>query len=468
MRIGPFEIALRKKALPALQPLSSRGGGWFPWGIVRESYTGSWQRNVELRADTVLTNPTLFAVQTLIAADVAKLTLRLVEQDKDGIWTETESSAFSPVLREPNHYQIITKFVEQWIMSKLSQGNTYVLLRRDQRGIVVAMYVLDPTRVTPMVTPSGDVYYQLRKDDLSALSAETVTVPASEIIHDRMVCLFHPLIGVTPIYACGYAAQQGLTISASSNKFFEQGSNPGGVLTAPGAISPETAARLKAYWDENYTGANVGKVAVLGDGLKYEAMHVNAVDSALIEQLNWSDERICSTHHVAPYMVGVGPPPPYANVEPLLQAYYAQCIQSLLVNAEKCLDKGLGLMKKIDGRQLGVEFDIDDLIWMDTSTRGAAAQIAITSGLSFNEVRKKFYGVGPVKGGESPLSQQQNYSIAALAERDANAPFAKPAPQLPASTATDKPPDKEVAAEMAAKFGAALRKKAIEANLVTV
>ena len=42
-------------------------------------------------------------------------------------------------------------------------------------------------------------------------------------------------------------------------------------------------------------------------------------------------------------MVGIGPPPPYANIEPLLQQYYAQALQSLIENLELCLDEGLEL-----------------------------------------------------------------------------------------------------------------------------
>src|SRR6185312_14046419 len=113
------------------------------------------------------------------------------------------------------------------------------------------------------------------RDDLSGLHDDkNVVVPASEIIHDRMNCLFHPLVGLSPIYAAGLAATQGLHIQGNSATFFKNGSNPGGVLTAPGAISDETAARLKAAWATNYSGENAGKVAVLGDGLKYEAMAV--------------------------------------------------------------------------------------------------------------------------------------------------------------------------------------------------
>lgn len=462
MRIGPFTIARTKALLPTLQPLSGRGG-W--WSIVSESFPGAWQRNVEVKMDTVLTYFAVFSCVTLIASDVGKLCLRLVQQDDDGIWTETTSPSFSPVLRKPNRYQTIIKFVEQWIVSKLIHGNTYILKQRDQRGVVVALYVLDPTRVTPLVAPDGAVYYELRRDDLSGLPLDTVTVPAREIIHDTMVALYHPLMGVSPIYACGVAATQGLAIQGNSTKFFSNGSNPGGVLTAPGNIPQPTADRLKAYWETNFSGDNVGKVAVLGDGLKYESMSVNAVDAQLIDQLKWTAENVCSCFHVPAYMIGVGPPPPYANIEPLLQQYYSQCIQSLLASFERVLDEGLGIDVKVNGTQYGVEFDIDDLIWMDTATKTAAARDGITGGLSFNEVRKKYYGLGKVKGGDSPMSQQQNFSLAALAERDANSPFAKPATPSPATTAGTPADPQATPAEMAASFGAALRRKAIAAEL---
>ena len=87
------------KQLPPLHGLSqSSGSGSFPWwGIIRESFTGAWQSNVEVRAQDALTNPTLFACVTLIAADVSKCCLRLVMEEEDDIWVPTDSPAFSPV-----------------------------------------------------------------------------------------------------------------------------------------------------------------------------------------------------------------------------------------------------------------------------------------------------------------------------------------------------------------------------------
>lgn len=410
-----------KQLAPPLVPLSSRGG-W--WSIIRDPFPGAWQSNQEIRLDNVLVYSAVFACTTLIAADIGKLCLRLVQKTAAGIWEETENPAFSPVLRKPNRFQTTVKFVEQWIVSKLIHGNTYVLKQRDQRGIVTAMYILDPTRVTPLVATDGAVYYELKRDDLSGLPGEVITVPASEIIHDTMVALFHPLVGVSPIYACGVAALQGLAIQNNSQKFFTNGSTPGGVLSAPGTITPATADRLKAYWEENYTGDNIGKVAVLGDGLKYEAMTVNAVDSQLIEQLKWTGETVCTCYHVPAYMIGIGPPPPYANVEPLVQQYYSQCLQSLITALETSLDHGLDLPKPY-----GTEFDVNDLIWMNSDAKTSAAGKAISSGMAPNEVRRQYYALGPVDGGEMPYLQEQQWPLRLLAAREL--PARPPTPPAP-------------------------------------
>lgn len=443
------KLELSTKGLQ-LNPLST-AGGW--WPLVREPFTGAWQRNVEISSGSALSYFAVYACYRLITTDIGKLCLRLVKQDDNGIWTETESPAFSPFLRKPNEYQTINKYVEQYIGSKLLHGNAYVLKKRDQRGVVSGGYVLDPTRVTPLVTPDGAIYYELRRDDLSRLPEQQIVVPAREIIHDTMVAPYHPLIGVSPIYACGTAAVQGLSIQANSEKFFTNGSQPAAILTAPQGITNDQAEAIKTRWETQFTGNNYGKIAVLGGEFKFNQLAMNAVDSQLVEQLRMTAEQVCSAFGVPPYLVDIGPAPPY-TWESLILKYHSQCIQSLCTNFEKAHDEGLELPKPF-----GTEFDIDDLIWMDTATRTAAAQSGVTSGLSFNEVRKKYFGLGPVEGGESPLSQQQNYSIAALAERDANAPFAKPAPPAQPLPPAEDDPEDDMPEQKAADFLAHFRQE---------
>lgn len=418
-------------------------GGWFPF--LREPYAGAWQRNDEAVIDNVLAFHAVYACITLIAADIAKLKFKLMRQVA-GIWIETTNQAIQSVLKNPNNYQNEIQFREFWLLSKLIHGNTFVLIQRNLNGAVGGFYILDPQRVSIMVTPGGEVFYKLSCDNLAGITETAVTVPASEIIHDRMNCLFHPLMGVSPLFASGLSASHGLKIQNNSAKFFENGSRPSGLLTAPGAIADETAARLKAHWDANYSGVNAGKVAVLGDGLKFEKLTMTAEEAQLIEQLKYTAEIVCSTYHVPPYKIGVGAMPSTNNIEALTQDYYSQCLQSLIEAMESGLDSAFNL--PANNR---VELDLDLLFRMDTQTRINTLSQAVGGGLMApNEARKKM-NLSALEGGNSIYMQEQNYSLEALARRDAlpdpfnPAPAAEPEPEPEPDPDPDPDPEQELA-----------------------
>lgn len=436
MRLFGLSVT-REKAASAGRPVDTRSG-WL--SLIKEPFTGAWQRNIDVDQKSVLAFHAVFACMTLIASDIAKLRVKLVALDQ-GVWSEVTSPAYSPVLRKPNNAQTRNQFWEYWMLSKLSRGNTYVLKQRDARNVVTGLFVLDPNRVKPLVTPDGAVYYELQTDNIAGIEEPTVTVPASEIIHDRFNCLFHPLVGLSPIYACGLAATQGLEIQNNSAKFFRNGSKPGGLLVAPGKISPEDAQRIKEYWDNGFSGDNAGKVAVLSDGMTYTGLATTATDAQLVEQLKWTSEVVCSTFHVPPYKIGVGALPSYNNVQALNVEYYSQCLQSHIEAIETCLDEGLAT-----GDKLGTEFDIDNLLRMDGVTQ---MQVLKESAgiLSPNEQRAKLDKT-PKTGGDSPMVQQQNFSLEALAKRDAQPdPFGSGTASEPAPPVNDN--DAELQAQRA-------------------
>lgn len=436
MRLWPFT----KKDAGQLAPVNNHGWGW----RILESFTGAWQKNVVVDRESVLAYWAVYACIKLIAGDISKMRVKLVEKGVAGIWSEIESgSPFLPVLRKPNRYQTRQQFFNYWYSSLLIHGNTYALKQRDERGIVTNLYILDPCGVTVLVGEEGSVFYQLRRDNLNGRGEPLdVTVPASEIIHDRLVCLHHPLVGVSPIFACGVAATQGLSIQNNSANFFANGAMPGGIIMVPGSLDPAKATELKAKWETSYSGDNRGKTAVLADKMTYQPLSVTAVDSQLIEQLKMTAEMVCSTFGVPAYKVGVGALPAYNNVAALDQQYYSQCLQVLIESTEAVLDEGLGLVN-VSGKTIGSEFDLSGLIRMDPGAQMDFAEKGVKASVfSPNEARRGF-DLSPVDGGESPMAQQQNYSLAALAKRDAQSdPFGTapaPAAPAPAPPITDEP-----------------------------
>lgn len=428
MRIFGLEV----KRVRDLAPVESRGS-W--WPLVREPYPGAWQQNQEITREDQLAFYAVFACITLIASDIGKLRPRLVEQDDDGVWREVRrQSPYAQVLRKPNRYQNYIQFKEWWAISKLSRGNTYALKQRDNRGIVTALYLLDPARVTPLVADDGAVYYELKQDTLSGQQKDSVVVPASEIIHDRFNCLYHPLVGISPLYACGVGAAQGLSIQQQSSQFFGNGARPSGILTAPGSIGQETANRLKAAWQTEFTGQNAGRVAVLGDGLKYEPMVMSATDAQLVEQLKLTADVVCSVFHVPPAKIGLAQDANAANAEIRNLNYYSDCLQSHIESWELAMDEGLGIGygTSVDGRVIGVDLDVDGGLWrMDTQSLIATMGNGVAQAVMTTDEARARLELPKVKGGDVIWRQQQYFSLADLADRTLEEAEAQAAPPVP-------------------------------------
>ncbi|WP_368655400.1 phage portal protein [Castellaniella ginsengisoli] len=398
-------------ALTRQKALSPVGGTWRnAWRIISEPFAGAWQKNAEEKRGDLLTYPTLYACIYRISSDIGKLPFRLMQLQPSGVWSETSSSAYSPVLRKPNGYQTANQFRESWMLSKLIQGNTYVLKRRDNRGVVVDLYVLDPQRVLPMVSDAGYVYYQLQTDALNSLPADypadQLVVPASEIIHDRCMTVHHPLVGVPPLAAAYWPALKNMKIMRSATDFFTNNAQPGGILSGPAGMTEADADKLKAYWNENFTGPNAGRVAVIGADVKFTSFAMKSIDAQMIEQMKYSDEQICQPFGMPPFKVGIGTIPAALSVDGLNQLYYADALQPHIEHMEALLDDGL----KID-RPLGVELNLEPLLRMDEGKRAEVATKLVGGGVETpNEGRSRF-NRPPLEGGDTVYMQQQDIPL---------------------------------------------------------
>ncbi|QQE90478.1 phage portal protein [Azotobacter chroococcum] len=436
--------------------------GW--WPLIREPFAGAWQRNKEERLDSLLQYPTLYACVSRIATDIGKLPFSLKAKNSNGIWEVTENAAYSPVLRKPNHYQTAQQFREYWALSKLTQGNAYAMKERDNRGVVVGLYILDPCRVLPLVADSGEVFYQLYTDNLNLLpdGEGQLIVPASEIIHDRCFCPFHPLIGLPPIAAAFLPALKNLRILKSSSEFFANNAQPSGILSAPGAISDDTAKRLADYWNSNFTGDNAGKVAVVGDDLKFMALGAKSVDAQMVEQLRYSDEQICQPFGIPPFKVGLGTIPSGLGVDAINQLYYDDALQTHIQAMETLITEGL------NATPYKVDMDETVLMRMDAGKKAEYHRTLIDASLeTINEGRFDF-NLPPLAGGNTvymqmqdmPLDQVRQNTIVRVSEE--TVPAEEPVDPEPVGTDADEQTQKALAELFLMKAVQAARTEAIQ------
>src|SRR5690606_29611551 len=304
-----------------------------------------------------------------------------------------------------NGYQTEQQFRESWVLSKLIDGNTFVLKVRDDSNKVRQLFVLDPCRVEPLVSESGRVFYRLNYGSPNNLlpesyGGEQITVPASEIIHDRINTFHHQLLGVPPLCAAALAAGKNIRILRNSSKFFENSANPGGVVAGPAGLSEDEADKLQEFFNSSFTGDNSGKIAVIGSDLKFTPFAFKAADSQLVEQMRYSDEQICQPFRIKPYKVGIGTPPGGWKSDDVNVEYHSDALSPLIEAMENLLIEGLNVSKPLE-------------IWLDAEPQWrrdegklADVQTKLVQGMvrKANEARKKFNDA-PTAGGDTLWGQ---------------------------------------------------------------
>ncbi len=424
----------------SLHPVYDSHGGHGGWRRITEPFSGAWQMNVEEARGTLFCYPTLYACLSRISQDIGKLPFVLKQLQDTGVEKTVDNPAYSPVLRKPNHYQTAQQFREAWALSRMIHGNAYVLKQRDDRGVVVKLYVLDPCRVMPMVSDSGDVFYQVNYPDAANLlpkdyPAAQLTIPAREIIHDRINCFHHQLIGVPPVCAAHWPAVKNLKILKSSAEFFTNNAQPGGILTAPAGMSETDADALKAYWQTNYSGTNSGKVAVIGADMKFTSFAMKSADSQLVEQMRYSDEQICQPFGIPPFKIGIGSIPAGLGVDAINLLYYDDALGGPIESMENLLDEGLSVASP-----LGIWMDTEPLLRMDVGKQ-ADVEVKLVGGKikTPDEARLRFNLAG-TPGGGTLWGQQQDYPLGMLENRADWDPAMQtaPAPEAPAPIPDDE------------------------------
>lgn len=419
-------------------------GGWLGavggHNVPHEPFAGAWQRNMDNAAGAgplLLSNSAIYTCTDVISSSIASLPVRILQpSDSPDVRVPHVNHPYWGLLQKPNSFQTSLQFLQQYMLSKLTTGNVYVFMVRDARSVVNEMFVLDPSCVQVLLSDTGEVFYRLNRDLLAGVDTG-VTVPARDIIHDRMMCIGgagqgSALVGTSPLYAAALPAMMAGRMQMASETFFANMSRASGVLVAPGKIEPTVARKLQAEWEANYSARGLGKTAVLTNGLEFKPMSVDAADSELVAQLGWTIRNIASIYHVPQYMLGEMDKATYRNSEQMSRDYYRQCLGYHINAFEQCFNAGLQLSGGVV-----VEFDLTELFRMELDARYGAYQIGLQAGfLAINEVRA-LEDLPPVPGGDQPRVQMQYVPLAvadqlALANAKPPAPSPAPAPPAPA------------------------------------
>ena len=194
----------------------------------------------------------------------------------------------------------------------------------------------------------------------------------------------------------------------------------------------KTADRIKEEWAAELHGRQLGKIAVFSNNVKFQPVAQAAKDAQLVEQLGLSGKMVCSRSTCRPIWSASATRRATTTSSSFNQLYYC-AVPAEVFRGDRTMPRRRAradqrarpqLRHRIRSRQSAAHGHRD--AWSRARPRRCAA-----ASRRRTKARKRL-NLGKVEGGESPYLQHQDYSLAALAKRDASDdPFGTAAPASP-------------------------------------
>lgn len=402
---------------------------------------------VTVNPATAMNCAAVLAAVSILAQDIAKLPLYLYRRLPGGGREVARAHPLYPLLaHKPNPYQSRFTFREQGQAQLLLRGNCFLLKARTaNRARVKHLIPLHPDRVNIWIG-QGEPFYEIHSSVNSPEAYYLQGLPARLSQEDILHVPGLSLDGVGGVSVLSYARETiGLALATEQYgaKLFGQGARPSGTLTHPGKLTPEGATRLRDSWSTAYSGlSNAGKVAVLEEGMKFEALSLSNEDAQYIASRQFSVTEIARIFRVPPYKLMDLGRATWSNIEQMSMEYVTDSLMPWLERWEAALDDGL--LKDSERDTYFFEHDISYLLRGDSVSRSAYIKNQFYSGaLSINEIRN-LENRNPVPGGDRRYLQ---VNMAPLA--DDGTLMAIPANVVPAAEVKDPDDDARPAGESA-------------------
>ena len=364
---------------------------------------------VRVDADTALKLSAAWACVRLISETIATLPLQVYERLGDqGKRPAPDMPLYDLLHDAPNATQTALEWRQQMTAHALLRGNGYSEILSGPLGAVDQLVPLHTDLVTAPERPGGP--YRYREADGQH----------REIRADRMFVLRGLMLdGERAVSVIEYARESmgiGLAAEQYAGRVFSQDGRPRGVLEHPGKLSQDAANRLKESWQESYAGlGNAHKVAVLQEGLKFNAISVTPDDAQMIAAREFGIEDIARWFGVPPHMIGSTAKVTSwgSGIEQLSIGFVTYTLLPWLRRWEQAIRRDLIGNK----RRYFAEHNVDGLVRGDIKARYEAYSIGRQmKWLSANDVRR-LENMNPIPGGDA----YENPSITVQPAQDAAA-----------------------------------------------
>jgi len=319
----------------------------------------------------------VYACTQVMAQTIGSLPLLVYQRTSDGKTRAIDHPLYRILHDAPNPEMTSMSWRQAILLHLCLWGNHYSEIERNSGGEPVALWPITPWRVA-LKRVNGQLVYTV------ALDSGVVSVPFANMLHVKGLS-YDGLLGLPPMRAAKEAIGLGLAAQKYAAKFFANDARPGGILEHPGQLSDEASARLRKSFEKTHEGLdNKFRVAVLEEGMKFNAVGVPPEDAQLLETRKFGVSEIARYFRMPLHKISDLDRSTNNNIEQQAIEFVTDTVRPWLVNIEQELS-----MKLFSGNYFP-EFLIEGLLRGDIKSRYEAYAIGRQWGwLSADDIRER-------------------------------------------------------------------------------
>ena len=359
---------------------------------------GTSKTGVQVSEDNALTFSAVYAAVRIISETIASIPLNVYQADGETRVKAVGHPVQDLLAKAPNSVSSTFTFREAMASNLVLHGNAYAKIEMNAAGRPTALIPLNPMKVEVKVVDGEKVYVFDKKH----------TYLDYEILH-FVGLSFNGLTGKSPLSMAREAVAIGLAAQEYGARFYSNGANAGGVITAPGRLNTEVVKRLRESWNRAQSGnSNSHSTAILEEGMKYEKIGLDPEAAQFLQSRKFQVNEIARIFRIPPiYLADLDNSSTKANVEQQAIQFVRDCITPYVRRMEVELNRKLF---REDEPNLYAYFTMEGLMRGDQKARYEAYAVARNWGwLSVNDIRD-LENLNPVEGGDiylQPLNMQR-------------------------------------------------------------
>lgn len=344
---------------------------------------------IELVSNSKLTSTTYYSCMQIRCNAIAKLPLKLMKKTDKGSEKATEHSLYKLLKNRPNPFTNAHDFLWATEFQRLEYGNAFWVMDTDVRGNVIALYLLDSSKVTIMVDNTGilnkknSVYYIYTDEKQGAL-----IYTSDNIVHFKNFSM-NGLKGTSvKKYLSDIVENEQYATKVLKGKY-KNGLQDPIIVQYAGDLNEAKQRSIQKKFSSLGGAKNSGKVVPIPTDFKVDQLETKLVNSQFFQLQGLTTRHIANAFGVKSFQLNDMEKSTYNNIEQQNKAFYSDTLQNVLTTYEQEMQYKL-LSDNDKEKGYYPEFNVDSILRSDFENRTKSYTEAIKSSwMTVAEVREK-------------------------------------------------------------------------------